>query len=402
MPILTPSGAPLFTTTTTAQNIMDAVAQDVRETLDSSSGANNNQAILLDYVNRTSLELMRVSRWLFSLSPVKRFVTSLGVTDYWVGPVENNPPGTVDTKLDLNDLRTFKPGTVYDRSNFVPLLKVDESPLVAKAAFADSSARPGRPAQWRQSPDTPDILNIYPAPDNQTTYSPQPEPAALSYVAGGNLVDRVYWVTLTYVDSLGNESTAPRATKFFVPANNLLLVSPPQAPALTGATGIKYDRYNVYAKNMGTDRIDSVDASSTTQQGGTLGVAAYFTEPGSGLTTNGVNPPTTNSVEPVDGYVIEFRYYKQRVQIVDPTQVLQIPDDYKDVVIAGTTARTCAYLTRYKEAQTYYAMYREGITSIIRDLNLFPRGAEFIRPDAASVGGRLPAVEAIDLSVLQN
>jgi len=388
--------ANLYSATTTCQNVISATAQDVRNTLDTTQ----NQALLIDYTNRVQLEMLRWSRWIFLLSAPQRFITQLGVTDYWLGATAGNSQGQYDTGLNLTDIRTIKPGTVFDRTNFTPLQKVDEPPLVAKVAYPDATSRPARPSQWRQAIDTPNVMNIYPAPDNQTLYSPQPEPPICTTATSGALANRLYWVTVTFVDSTGAESTAPRATKIFVPAGKVLVVNPPKEPLIAGTTGIKYDRYNVYAVSspFGT----TLTANQATQQATLISTSSNWQEPNSGLTTTGLNPPTNNAVEPIDGYIIEFRYWKQRKQVAATSDVLQIPDDYKDIVIAGVNALSFQFLNRMPDASAWMQRYREGLTGIIRDINLFPRGSEFIRPDSAGIGGQLPAIESIDLSVLQN
>lgn len=401
MPIVSPSsGNPLFTTTTTAQNVMDAVARDVRQQLSSTDTSVPDPTVLLDFVNRVSLDMLSTSRWMFTLAAPQAFVTQLGVNDYYVGPTGQAPAGVYDTGLNLTDFRFVKPKSVKDRSNFRTLGHADESPLTAKLAFTDRQSRIGRPALWRQDATNPNIISLYPAPDNQNTYSPQPQPPILGVVPGGALSDRIYFVTVTFVDSLGNESTAPYASSIYVPANFLLQVFPPQEPELAGTSGIKYNRYNVYASSAGTNEKNILFYGNLIQQATLIDNHYPWFETGAGLATVGAVPPGTNNVQPLNGYVIEFRYHRQRAQLTDPSQVLQIPDDYKHTVIAGVDALTFQYLTRPQEAIQKYQMYKEGLQQIVRDLNFISKGGEYIRPDGATIGQFLPAVESIDLSVL--
>lgn len=391
---------PLFSATKTAQNVMDASSQDIRQVLSSSAAPDN--AVLLDYVNRIQQYLLRYSKWPWDISPPQRFITQTGVTDYWIGPQGTGPSTAFDTNLNLSDVRTLK--GVLDRTNQVALGKTDEPPLAAKLAYPDASSRLARPAEWRQDPDSPNIVNIYPAPDNQANYSPQPEPPICTAVSGGALSARVYWVSVTLVDSLGNESTAPPPTKIFLPTGTLLKVSPPFNAIWDGlpqgATGVKYDRYNVYAGQNPFN--EPLVSQQLTLQSSLISNATAFTEPPSGLTTTGVTPPGNNSVEPIDGYIIEFRYNKQRPQVTSASTVLMIPDDYFDIVISGVNFLSFHYLHELQQAQIWEGIFREGVTSLIRDRNWFSKfgGADVIRPDAATIGGRLPAVESIDLSVL--
>jgi hypothetical protein len=401
MPTVNPTaGNPLFTITNTAQNIMDAVARDVRQTISSSDITTPGPTILLDFVNRVSEEMLRTSRWTFTLAPPQSFVTQLGVTKYWIGPTGQAPAGVFDTGLNLTDFRIIKPKSVRDLSNSRTLGHMDESPLTTRLKFPDNTSRLGLPRVWQQDASTPSILTLYPAPDNQNNYSPQPEPPILGIVSGGALPARIYFVTVTYVDSLGGESTAPYAQQIYIPANMLLQVFPPEEPEATNSAGLAYNRYNVYAANAGTNEQNVIYYQNTTQQATLISTNYPWFEPTSGLTTNGSNPPSQNNAAPINGYVIEFRYFRQRIPLTDPTQVLQIPDDYKDVLIAGTDAMTFHYLTRPQEAMAKYQIYRDGLSQIIRDLNFITKGSDYISPDSASSTSFSPSIESLDISVL--
>src|SRR6266702_745714 len=131
----------LFSATTTAQSVINSVAQDVRQTL-SATDPTNGQLTLLDYVDRISKEMLRASRWVFLLSTPRQFMTQLGVTNYWIGPTGTGPANAFDTGLNLSNLRIIKPKSVYDRSNFTALGHVDEQPLAARLFFPDGTARP--------------------------------------------------------------------------------------------------------------------------------------------------------------------------------------------------------------------------------------------------------------------
>jgi hypothetical protein len=373
----------LFTKTTTAQSIMNQTAQDVRQTLDPTTAPGSTT--LLDYCNRVSLDILRTSRWLFVISPVKQFATQLGVSNYWIGTTGSAPAGAYDTGLNLTDLRTIKQNSVFDRSNFRQLAHIDEVPLSTQAAYADSSSRLGRPTLWRQDEATPGILNIYPCPDNQTTFRPQPEPPICTTAVSGALANRFYFVSVTFVDTLGNETTAPVPTKIFVPANSVLKVAAPTLPLSVGTTGVKYDRYNVYAASAPSGTNLGVSDLKLQATGVNLSTAGDFTEPGTGLTA-GVAPPTTNAVEPIDGYVIEFRYFQAYAQLANASQILQIPDDYSPIVTAGVNALAFQYLTRPQEASMWQQMYEIGLRKIVRDMNRM-QGKGFISPDPSAVRG---------------
>lgn len=388
----------LFSTTTTAQSVMDAVSRDIRQIL--SSTATPDSTILLDYVDRVCKEMLRHSQWQWLLSAPQLFITKKGVTDYWLGATSGQPAGAYDTGLNLTDVRDIKTKTVYDRTNFTSLQKVNEAPNLAQLAYPDATSRPGRPKQWRQAVDSPQVMNLYPAPDNQSTYAPQPETPICTVVAGGSLLARTYWVTSTFVDTVGNESTSPDPVEIFVPANFLLVVTPPKEPFPKSSSGILYDRYNVYAA-QGSSNSDFLQEGQLSKQSSNIATSGTWTEPTSGLVSGTGFPPSFNAVEPIDGYIIEFRYYKQRVPVTVASQVLQIPDDYKDILIHGVLAKTFSYLFRPSEAQMAFALYQKGLTEVIRDMNR-SRGVDYIRPDGASIGGRLPAVETFDPQAFQS
>lgn len=390
MPILPGGGgsSPVLNATTTVQNIIDGTAQDIRQQM--SSAGSPGQAILIDYCNRVSLTLLRASRWTFLQSGPQRFVTQMGVGDYWIGAAGSAPTGVWDTGLNLTDLDRIKEDAVYDRSNFRALTKVEALPIAKNLSFSDASLRPGRPDVFRQDiQDTPNVLNIYPAPDNANLYQPEPDPPACETTSGGSLAGRIYYVRVTFVDSLGNESSAPgTAAKIFIPANFLITVLPPSDPALKSSTGVKYDRYNVYASTtLGSECLQTSNVST----------GSNWTEPSSGLLTGTAIFPTANNVEPVDGYVIEFSYWKQRIALTNVSQVIQVPDVYKDVVIAGVNSFAFQYLNRPQESALWRQVFQAGIVGMIHDRNLY-RSKDWMRPDPAAIGmGISQSVDPFDI-----
>jgi hypothetical protein len=371
----------------TVQNIVDAVSQDVRKLL---GNTGNDANILLDYTDRVHQQLLRVSRWTFLLSAPQQFMTQKGESDYWLGTAGSAPTSVFDTALNLTDIGNIKFDSVFDRSNFRPLKRTDESPLLSKFAFRDGQSRAGRPLLWRNSPDTPNVINLYPAPDNQNTYQPVPEPPDLKTVGGGAKAARTYYVRATYVDSAGLESAASDEAQFYVPANSLLVVQKPNVP-VGAQPGITYGQFNIYISTT----------SNTEQQVATL-QSADWTEPTSALTF-GAAYPTVNNITPLGGYIIEFRYYKARTTLAALSTVLQIPDQYKDIVVSGVQYHAFKYLKQVQDAQASKAEYQAGIQQIIHDMNLFPQGPQFIRPDSASISSGFPtSLEVSDPSTIFN
>lgn len=88
---------------------------------------------------------------------------------------------------------------------------------------------------------------------------------------------------------------------------------------------------------------------------------------------------------PVGIYTISFRYYKQRATLVNQTDLLQVPNRYRDILCYGVTWRAFQYLKSAEDIQQYGALYQAGKVQIIKDMNLFPRAEEFIHPDPSAV-----------------
>lgn len=365
----------------TAQNVIDAVKQD-------NLMLTTNTAQILDYVNRVQEQILRASGWQFRLSNIQYFITEEGQTDYWIGTTGGAGSGQVDTGLNLTDLGRIKEGEVFDRSNYRPLERTTQAPLLARLGFQDNTSRPGRPLQWRNDPATPNVLNIYPSPDNQNTYQPVPESPYVVNTSGGALAARTYYFRTTFVDTLGNESSASDDSKFYIAASNLAKVKSPAAEFTKGASGIAYDRWNVYV-STGVDQEQLQNVSP-------IAIGTDWTEPTGGLIA-GAAFPTTNNLTPMQGYLIQFRYFKSRPVITLVTDNPVIPDDYKDVHVAGVTWMTAIYLKRpEEEIQRWAALYRDGLIGMVRDKNNFPKGNAYISPDAASVTRQLPTIESFD------
>lgn len=361
--------------TTTASAIITGTSQDVRSTLGTTGG---DQTILLDYVDRIHREILRRSRWQFLLSQPQRFITLKGVTDYWIGATGTNPTTAYDTGLNLSDVRYIADSTVQDLSNNRELNRIYKQPNMLALADESGLLRLDQPREWRHDYTTPFVLQLYPAADNQNDFRPVPPPPVCVTTTGGALAARTYFMTLTLVDSAGNESIASKETEIYVPANKLVKVLQPNLGYTASAAGQQYNSYKVYANT--TSGQECVQNSGTA-----LATSTTWTEATSGLETGTATAPTNNALEPLDGYVIEFRYYQTITAISATSTVLQVPDDYKDVVINGVNWRAFEFLGRQTEAQLWYKLYQEGQIQILRDLNLAPKGADFVHPDPAAL-----------------
>lgn len=379
-----------FSFTTTVQQIVNSVSQDMRNYLASTG---NDANILMDYVNRIHLEVLRRSRWPYTMSASQFFVTMPQQTDYWVGPTGTGPDSAVDTGLNLSDIFRIVPHSAYDRSNYRELRTgTVSSPLGLMIAFRTGLGRPGIPAIMMQDITTPQLLNIWPPPNNENVESPIPEAPITTTSAGGALAQREYTVWATFVDSLGNEGAPSTMGKNqVIAANNLITVHSPFLKSNQTDSGVTYTSYNVYA-SLGKQAM-----IGTLQNNSPIAIGTDWTEPTSGLTTTGPNPPTGAALTTMGGYLIEFRYFKARPQLTSLSTVLAIPDDYKDVVINGVNMLAFKLAERLDDVQVYQQKYEQGIAQIVADKNLFPSGDNFIKPDPASItypsGGSIGIVE---------
>lgn len=362
--------------TVTAQQVVNSLSTDFQQRIAP------EDPIVLDYINRVQLKLLRISRWQFLLSAPQRFVTRRDRSDYWIGPAGSGPIDTIDTGLNISNLGPIKTDAVYDRSNFRKLGRTKEQLLGGQFAFRDASSRSGVPRAWRVAPDTPCEMNIYPAPDNQNNYQPVPEAPACSTLAGGALPNRIYFIRTTFVDSLGNESSASDEQRIFVPVGNVLVVQAPQEIP-TAASGIAYNRWNVYIFNAGST-LGITGGSETLVTPTPLSTTSPYQEPTIGFATNGISFPTSNNVEIMGGYLIEFRYFQAKPQVTNLNTNLLIPIDYFDVLVAGTNFYVAQFLKEPDSIEYWKGEFDAGVTAMIRDKNLFPNQPNFISPDPAS------------------
>jgi hypothetical protein len=355
-------------------SIVGITSQDIRSQLGTSG---TDLAILVSFVERIQLDMLRTSNWSFLTSNPQRFITQQGVTDYWIGATGSNPAGSVDTGLNLTDLKRLDEDSVFDRSNFNQLTKIVNPPDDPGYAYADGASRTAIPKAYTQDIDTnPYLLRLFPAPNNTNGYQPIPSPAICTTSVAGALANRIYYVTTTFVDSLGNESSPAPSAKVFVPANSVLVVKPPQPGITTSASGVQYNQYKVYAS--------TTLGSEVVQNGGTaISTGVSWTEPNGGLSTGTAAKPSANSLTPLDGYLIEFRYFKARPTGLASGTNLLIPDEYKDVITAGVNWLAFQFLNKQTDAQLWASVYQQGLRNLVRDRNLSPK-IDFVRPDGAA------------------
>ena len=359
------------------QDIISRVSQDIRLQL-SSAASTPGQPILIDYTNRIHKQMLRFSRWQFILSEPLTFMTVKGQTDYWLGPNGELPLGIVNTNLNLTDVDRIHKQSVRDLSNNRKITSQAAQPIGLGLTFRSGQSRPGVPANFWHDHNDPNILHIYPGADNQNTFSPVPTTPILSSSAGASLLARTYFVRITFVDNNspnGESVGSPTTASIFVPANQLATVVTPTLLYSKTSTGIQYGFYNVYA--------GPVEGGETLQNVAPIPLGTNWTEPGTGLITSGRSVPTTSTLAPMGGYIIQFRYFKDRINLTTTTDVLQIPDDYFDVVVNGVAALAWKFLDKTEQATATYEAYKGGLTEMVWDKNLFP-DTDFVRPDPGS------------------
>jgi len=357
------------------QNVIDKVSQDVRLQVASTVGSVTATA-LIDYADRIQKQMLRFSRWHFILSDPQYFMTSYGQTDYWLGPAGSIPGSTVDTGLHLNDLDLIRKDSVRDLSNNREIKSLGSQPIGPSLNFTSGQTRPGLPATFWQDPNNSNLLHIYPGANNENTFQPFPAAPILTATSNGSLLARQYFVRLTFVDSIGGESAGSTVgTNVYLPANSVVNVISPTLYFAKSADGVLYNSYNVYASTS--------SGSETLQNVSPIQIGANWEEPLTGLITTGVSVPQNSTIQQMHGYIIQFRYYRDRITLTQPDQIVQIPDKYIDVLVHGIQALAWKLIGRAEDATATGALYRSGLTEMIWDKNLFP-ATDFVRPDPAS------------------
>ncbi|CAN5950540.1 unnamed protein product [Sphagnum jensenii] len=98
--------------------------------------------------------------------------------------------------------------------------------------------------------------------------------------------------------------------------------------------------------------------------------------------------PIVSTITPILGYVIAFRYQRAKIPITQSSQILQIPDDYFDVVIAGVNYYANLYTAKMDDEQVKTGLWKrefmEGLSQIRRDLRINFRNTDVISPDPTS------------------
>lgn len=351
---------------------------------------------LITYLDRVHLWTLKFSRWKFLESPPQYFVTYQEQTDYWIGQKGSGPPRAHDTGLNILNLGTIIERSVYDRTNSRLLARTSELPAYQIIEYPTGLPRYGRPRLWRNAPETPYILNLYPSPDNAGDIVPVVGSPAPSTVAGGSLSGRFYTAAATWTDSNGGESLCSAPLTFFIPAGYLAVLGPPAAPlSPDNGQGVCYNGWNVYA-GISPNGSQASTSGLVLQSSSPMTFSQVYTEPSGGISPTGKSIPGSSTLEELQGYIIQFRYWQARNLITSSTVQLQVPADYRDVIAHGVDAMAAKYLLQDDGMSQFYAgLYAQGLTGMIHDKNLFPRG-DFIGPDVRSVRMQSLGIETFD------
>lgn len=377
MPIIVSSSTAVAAlATTTVADIIEATSRDLQERF----ATGPRSALLIEYTDRIHKQILGYRHWDWMLSLPQRFITERGQTEYWIGPTGAEDDGMVDTGLNLTNVRRVKKGHVYSRSKWTELFDVAESPNISDWQHADASYIEGEPANYRNDRLAPNVISIYPAPDQGSEYEIVPYAPHSTTSTSGALSARTYYIRLTFVDAAGNESLPSTTARQWIAANKVITVKSPVPELTVGSAGISYVSYNVYA---------STTEGSETKQGSATTLGTDWTEGGSGLTTNGASVPTESTIDPLRGYLMEFRYYKQHTALTAEGSVLLVPDDFKHVVVAGVNWLSAQYLHRdqstrdrtLSEVDFWRDRFHDGLREMAHDQNSWPSGGAFIGPD---------------------
>ena len=367
------TSSPAANATTTTGQITSCAARNLRYELAAETDT------LIDFVDDVQLDILRRSKWEFLLSAPKYFMTEEAQTDYWVGTAGSNPQGSVDTNLNLSDFNTVKDDSVIDRSNYVLLKRTYERPAAPSLQWQSGIAREGKPAVFRHDPyENQHIINIFPGPINTNDHRAIPATPNAETVVGGALSARRYYFKITFVDAFGGESSASDQAQQFIAASSLIKVKSPKLLLTSTAAGVTITSYKVYASTTSGSEVVQNSATAIT-------LGTDWTESVGGLTTGSAAPPTANTLEPMRGYLMEFRYYKSRPIVDDVNDILVIPDFYRDIVCDGVTAKGFQFLRHFDESSRFDRQFEAGLVTMVRDRNQHPRGGDFIGPDP---GGR--------------
>ena len=368
--IVLPSSSTASIANTTVGDIVQCAQRNLKHAL-AASGTPN---LLITYVSDIHQQIMRRRRWKWAKSDPQRFVTERGQTSYWLGTSSQTPAGSVYTGHDFTDIQSLDTASVRNLTTGVAMYDAGVPPMGNMDQTEDGAYEEDLPFQFYNSRIYPHLLEVFPSPDEGSEYQIVPPAPHGTVVASGALSARTYYLRATFVDEAGNESLPSTTARQWIAANELVKVKSPTVPVGAGSAGITYNRYRVYAS--------TTEGSETLQA--TTSIGTDWTEAGSGLTTNGATVPTTATIDPLRGYLIEFRYWRKHVNYTDLDEVLIVPDEYADVMCAGVTWMGAQYMKDWDFAHEWERIYQQGVARMSQNEEPW-EAATYIRPDSRSV-----------------
>ena len=181
--------------------------------------------------------------------------------------------------------------------------------------------------------------------------------------------------------------TTPTVANSGILNNSYWLGAGEQNPNLTIDTTLNLLSIDVIKRDTVIDRTHQRRLANTELQP----ISEAFLQPGNPRLYEVLsNAPSVITLwpPPKDALFIEFRYYNRRNNLQELSDVVQIPDRYKDIVCHGVTWLAYQYVKDTESAGFYQQLYMAGKGQMIKDANLFPRGEEFIRPDPAGIASQ--------------
>ena len=372
----------MATATLTVQQIIDRCQRDIDDILMAGGGTGSTAPTLgIEYVDRVQQMILgrRPLTWDWMLSVPKKFLTERGQTEYWIGTTTSQAAGEVDTLLNLTDIQQVKPGSVIGRSAHNMPFNVQEAPVGSAWQNEDGSYQEGTPQWYRNDEARANVISLYPAPDTGSDYELVPPAPHSTTAAGGALAARTYYIRTTFVDLEGNESLPSTTARQFVEASKFITVKAPQPLISAGSAGVSYLRWNLYASETeGSETLQNVSPTATSADW-TQSVA---------LTTSGASVPTSSTLEPLRGYLIEFRYFKKHTTLTAVGDTLLIPNDFRDVVVAGVNMLGWRYISmthpeKAVQMQMWQQDFQAGLARMVQAQNRWG-GKKFMRPDPGS------------------
>lgn len=318
-----------YTQTTTANSIITSCQGDYQKLI----GVGNNMWI--DWVDRVHQDLNRVSRWEWLKNVRKQFYCTIGQSTYYLKGGTMPGASTITFVAINNNVATITANNTYVIGDGQNVIITGLTHTQLNGTWLLLSATP---TQFTFA--TTGLTNLSTVADTgtaNTNINTNLNCTDLDHMIDGSVINRSLINTQNFTIS---------GTSISISYGRLYLTDiPPYDPA--GAWTVPGPPVMYLVDNTGV-------------------ISLY--------------PP------PDQGYVIEFQYDAVRKTIVNGSDILQVPDYYRNVMVAGVNELAAAYLCsqpgmgHFQSAVQYWnASYADGKRSMIRDKQNFPR-TQFIAP----------------------